>query len=85
MAEVIIDLDPETLAAIDQAADVLGVARFARYPGEFTRKEFAERAGIGARQADLVLTEAVAKGIYTARKATVSGKATNLYRIVQDE
>ena len=90
MAENIIDLDPDTIAAIDRAAELLQdtiaekIGR--RQVDEFTSDEFAERVGLTTRQVSDVLTRGARAGKLTRRKwVNEDGHGCYLYRTVEPQ
>ena len=86
MAENIIDLDPETSAAIDRAAELLQdiiSERIERRDGEFTSAEFAAKIGLNDRKVTGVLDHGIETGKLTRRKwVNEDGHGCYLYRTV---
>jgi len=79
VAENIITLDDETLAAIDAAAAILGHEYAGpREPDEFTATEYGDRMGLSSGRANGVLHKAVMAGKLTRRR---SGSGY-LYKVV---
>lgn len=65
----------DTLSSLDWA--IYQSIEAPRASDEFTAKDFAEKSGLGVRQA-LIILDAM-KGI-KKRKATIEGRRANLYR-----
>jgi len=51
-----------------------------RQPDEFTRGDYIEKTGVSKSTASDKLLALIEAGTLTCRKATISGKASNLYR-----
>lgn len=81
MVETVIELDPETIAAIERAASLLSVRTSNdRQPEEFTVREFADHNKISIRQSERLLSEATKNGMMTMRRSNINGHYTKLYR-----
>lgn len=82
MAETVIDLDDETVQAIEQASQLICVYQ-PRKAGEFTEREFSVQNDISVRQANNKLSRAVAAGSLFRRLGYHDGHIVNFYRVTE--